>query len=116
MGFTVEPAELDEAESFYAEAKAYPGMKENGIRPDRIDREGEDMFIQEERYFEAYARYFGRFIDSYRAEGIRVRMVMPQNAFNSAPNFPSFGTLERGNPKLLETVMADDGAGASSRG
>jgi glucosylceramidase len=119
---------------FYAEAKAYPGMTDNGIRPDQIGHEGEDMFIQEPRYFDAYARYFGRFIDAYRAERIQVGMVMPQNEFNSAQNFPSctwtaeglarflhylgpemqkrgvdvfFGTLERGNPKLLETVMAD---------
>jgi glucosylceramidase len=119
---------------FYAEAKAYPGMKENGIRPDQIGHEGEDMFIQEPRYFDAYARYFGRFIDAYRAEGIELGMVMPQNEFNSAQNFPSctwtagglarflhylgpemkkrdvevfFGTLERGDPKLFEAVMAD---------
>ncbi len=119
---------------FYAEAKAYPGMKENGIRPDQIGREGEDMFIQEPRYFEAYAKYFGRFLDAYRAKGIMVGMVMPQNEFNSAQNFPSctwtpegltrflhylapemdkrgvevfFGTLERGNPHLLEVAMAD---------
>jgi glucosylceramidase len=121
---------------FYAEAAAYPamGFKDNGIRPDQVGHEGEDMFIQEPRYFEAYARYFGRFIDAYRAEGIQVDMVMPQNEFNSAQNFPSctwtaeglahfiqrlgpemkkrdveifVGTMERGNPKLLETVMAD---------
>lgn len=106
----------------------------NGIRPDQIGHEGEDMFIQEPRYFEAYARYFGKFIDAYNAEGIKIGVVMPQNEFNSAQNFPSctwtsegltrfiralgpemesrgveiyFGTLERGNPKLLETVMAD---------
>jgi glucosylceramidase len=121
---------------FYAEAKPLPGMgmNDNGIRPDQIGHEGEDMFIQEPRYLGAYARYFGRFIDAYRAEGIPVRMVMPQNEFNSAQSFPSctwtaeglarflhylvpemqkrgvdvfFGTLERGNPTLLETVMAD---------
>jgi glucosylceramidase len=128
---------------FYAEAKAYPGMKENGIRPDQIGHEGEDMFIQEPRYFEAYAKYFGKFIDAYRAEGIQVGMVMPQNEFNSAQNFPSctwtaeglarflqylgpqmqqrevevfFGTLERGNPKLLETVMADKDAAPFVKG
>ena len=122
---------------FYAEAKAYPGMKDNGIRPDQIGHEGEDLFIQEPRYFEAYARYFGRFIDAYRAEGIPIGMVMPQNEFNSAQNFPSctwtprglarflhylgpemqqrsvqiyFGTLERGNIELLRTVMADQEA------
>ena len=121
---------------FYAEAKGFPaiGFKDNGIRPEQIGHEGEDMFIQEPRYFEAYARYFGRFIDAYREEGIPVGMVMPQNEFNSAQNFPSctwtaeglarfihylgpemqkrgvdvfFGTLERGNQRLLETVMAD---------
>ena len=121
---------------FYAEAMAYAeaGFKDNGIRPDQVGHEGEDMFIQEPRYFEAYARYFGRFIDAYRAEGIQVGMVMPQNEFNSAQNFPSctwtseglarflqhlgpemqkrsvdvfFGTLERGNPRLLQTIMAE---------
>lgn len=30
---------------FYAEAKAFPGMKDNGIRPDQVGHEGEDMFI-----------------------------------------------------------------------
>jgi len=119
---------------FYAEAKAYPGMVDNGIRPDQVGHEGEDMFVQEPKYFDAYANYFGKFIDAYKAEGIAVGMVMPQNEFNSAQNFPSctwtadglgkflhallpqmskrgvdvfFGTLERGNPKLLEIVMSD---------
>jgi glucosylceramidase len=130
---------------FYAEAAAYPGQgfKDNGIRPDQIGREGEDMFIQEPRYFEAYARYFGRFIDAYRAQGIPIGVVMPQNEFNSAQNFPSctwtaeglarflrflgpemrkrdvevfFGTLERGNPKLLQTVMADPEAARFVKG
>ena len=119
---------------FYAEAKAFPGMKENGILPDQIGREGEDMFIQDPMFFEAYARYFGSYIDAYRAQGVSVSMVMPQNEFNSAQSFPSctwtaegltrflrylcpemdkhgvevfFGTLERGNPRLLEIAMAD---------
>ena len=128
---------------FYSEAKAYPGMKENGIRDDQIGHEGEDMFIQDPMYFEAYARYFGRYIDAYRAKGISVGMVMPQNEFNSAQNFPSctwtpegltrflrylcpemekrgvdvfFGTLERGNPKMLETAMDDQVVKRSIKG
>lgn len=130
---------------FYAEAAGYPqfGFKDNGIKPEQIGHEGEDMFIQEPRYFDAYARYFGKFIDAYGAEGIRVGMVMPQNEFNSAQNFPSctwtpeglakfirvlgpemgkrgvdlfFGTLERGNTKLLETVMADKEAAQYIKG
>ena len=96
------------------------------------------MFILDEPHLRAYAKYFGRFIDAYRSEEIRVGMVMPQNEFNSAQNFPSctwtpaglakfirhlgpemsarevavfFGTLERGDPKMLEAVMADPEAG-----
>ncbi|MBV8631051.1 MAG: beta-glycosidase [Silvibacterium sp.] len=128
---------------FYAEARAYPGMRDNGIRPDQIGHEGEDMFIQEPRYFDAYARYFGKFIDAYREQGIRIGMVMPQNEFNSAQNFPSctwtpeglarflhslgpemerrgvevfFGTMERGNPRLLEAVMDDPEAARFIKG
>ncbi len=119
---------------FYAENTSFAGMPDNGIHPDQIGHEGEDMFVQEPRYFEAYARYFGRFIDAYRAENIPIGMVMPQNEFNSAQNFPSctwtaegltrflhyllpemsqrdvevfFGTLERGNPALLAPAMHD---------
>jgi glucosylceramidase len=128
---------------FYAEAPGRNGMSNNGIRPDQIGREGEDMFIQEPRYFEAYAKYFARFITAYRAENIPVGMVMPQNEFNSAQNFPSctwtpaglarflhhlgpqmqslgvdifFGTLERGDPKLFEAVMADPEAARYIKG
>ena len=70
-------------------------------------------------------------------------MVMPQNEFNSAQNFPSctwtpeglaaflqhlgpkmqklgvdifFGTLERGDPKLLEAVMSDPNASPYIKG
>ncbi len=128
----------------YAEAKSRPGIAvDNGIRPDQIGHEGQDMFIQEPRYFEAYARYFGRFIDAYAEKGIRIGMVMPQNEFNSAQNFPSctwtpeglarflhylgpemqkrgvdvfFGTDERGDPKLVETVMADPEAAKFIKG
>jgi glucosylceramidase len=128
---------------FYAEAEARGGWKQNGIRPDQVGHEGDDFFNLEPRYLDAYARYFGKFIESYRAEGIHVGMVMPQNEFNSAQNFPSctwtprgliqfvralgpemhkldvdifFGTLERGNPKLFETVQADPIAGPFLKG
>jgi glucosylceramidase len=120
--------------NFYAEAAARVGQKENGIRPDQVGHEGEDMFRVDEPYLRAYAKYFGRFVDAYGEQGIRVGMVMPQNEFNSAQNFPSctwtpaglakfirylgpemtsrkvavfFGTMERGDPKLFREVMAD---------
>jgi glucosylceramidase len=128
---------------FYAEAKAHDGQVDNGIREDQLGREGEDMFLQEEPYFEAYARYFGRFSDAYKQKGIAVGMVMLQNEFNSAQSFPSctwtpeglarlvrhlgpvmeergvqvfFGTLERGNRQLLDRVMDDPQAGRWIKG
>ncbi|MFT4113179.1 glycoside hydrolase family 30 protein [Silvibacterium sp.] len=128
---------------FYAEAVQFPGWPPNGIRPDQVGHEGEDMFLQEDRYFDAYARYFGKFIDGYRAQGIEIETVMPQNEFNSAQPFPSctwtpeglarfichlgpemqkrgvnvfFGTLERGNPDLLFRTLADPEAARWVRG
>ncbi len=122
---------------FYAEAEPGPGQPGNGILPGQVGKEGTDMFLQEDRYFEAYAHYFGRFIDAYRQQGIPIGMVMPQNEFNSAQIFPSctwtpeglarfvehlgpvmaqrgvqifFGTLERGNPELLNTFLSDAAA------
>lgn len=92
------------------------------------------MFRLDEPHLEAYARYFGRFIDEYRALGIPIGMVMPQNEFNSAQVFPSctwtpdgfaqllrhlgpqmqardvdifLGTLERPDDRLLGDVLAD---------
>lgn len=116
----------------YAQAFAWPGNSPNGIREDQLGTEGTDSFIQEDRYFDAYARYFGRYVDSYGELGIPLSMVMPQNEFNSAQPFPScvwspeglarflpflgrememrgvdvcFGTLERGSSKYLDASM-----------
>jgi glucosylceramidase len=118
----------------YAQAPAWPGQPSNGIKPEQMGKEGTDSFILEDRYLEAYARYFRRYIESYRAEGIPISMVMPQNEFNSAQPFPSccwtpeglarfipflgremgqvgvdifFGTLERPNADLLSKLLAD---------
>lgn len=117
----------------YAMAPAWPGQPSNGIAPEQLGREGADFFIQEDRYFEAYARYFRRYVEEYGKAGIPISTVMPQNEFNSAQPFPSccwtpeglarfiphlgremgqigvdvmFGTLERGNVDLLAKVMA----------
>jgi glucosylceramidase len=127
----------------YAEAMPFPGWPANGIKPEQVGKEHEDFFIQEPRYFKAYAEYFGRFLDAYRQQGIAIGMVMPQNEFNSAQAFPSctwtpeglarfvrylgpemakrsvevfFGTLERGNQALLEAVLADPDAGRFLQG
>jgi glucosylceramidase len=127
----------------YAEAMPFPGWPANGLKPDQVGHEGENMFLLEDQYLDAYAHYFGKYIDAYRAQGIEIGMVMPQNEFNSAQAFPSctwtasglakfvahlspvmaerqvevfFGTLERGNIHLLETAMNDPQAGTYIRG
>lgn len=106
----------------------------NGLQPDKEGQEGTNMFIQEEKYFKAYALYFSKFIQAYRQQHINISMVMPQNEFNSAQVFPSctwtaaglakfigylgpkmqaqkvtlfFGTMERGNQKLVDTILTD---------
>ena len=129
----------------YAAAMPAPGQQnaQNGLRPDQVGKEGTDMFVQEERYFRAYASYFGRFVDGYRKQGITLGMVMPQNEFNSAQVFPSccwtaeglarfigylgpemakrgvavfFGTMERPNEKLADASLLDPVAGPYIKG
>ncbi|MDR0429070.1 MAG: beta-glycosidase [Tannerellaceae bacterium] len=110
---------------------------DNGLPEEKnhLGREGTDMFIMEDNYLEAYARYFSKFIDAYKQEGIDIFMVAPQNEFNSAQIFPSccwtaagltrfignhlgpamkergvdimFGTMERGNEALVDTALTD---------
>jgi glucosylceramidase len=95
--------------------------------------EGSNLFIQKPEYFKAYSLYFRKFIEAYRAEGINIEMVAPQNEFNSCQVFPSctwtaaglstfigeylgpqmeeigvrlmFGTMERENHLLVDTIM-----------
>jgi glucosylceramidase len=128
---------------FYAAARSHAGQKDNGIRPNQIGHEGQDLFRVEPRYLDAYARYFGRYVEAYAKLGIPIGMVMPQNEFNAAQPFPSclwsaaglasflhylgpemarrkvdifFGTLERGDIKLLQTAMDDPIAGPFIKG
>jgi glucosylceramidase len=127
----------------YAQAPAWPGQPTNGILPEQLGKEGIDSFIQEDRYFEAYARYFRRYVEEYGKAGVPISLVMPQNEFNSAQPFPSccwtpeglarfipylgkemgqigvdifFGTLERPNADLLSKVLADPKASPYIKG
>ncbi len=107
----------------------------NGLDPEKRGWEGNDMFIQEPEYLEAYALYFEKYIKAYREQGIDIFAVMPQNEFNSAQIFPSclwkagslgrfvgeylgprmkaldvdvmIGTVERANQLLVDTMLLD---------
>ncbi len=119
------------------------GSASNGLREDQVQTEGVDNFILEDRYLDAYARYFGKFVDAYRAQGIEISMVMPQNEFNSPQVFPSciwtpaglakfikylgpemakrgveifFGTQERPDENMTLSVIADPEAGKYIKG
>jgi len=115
----------------------------NGLQPERECREGTDMFIQDENYYKAYALYFSKFIKAYSEQGIKISMVMPQNEPNSVQVFPSctwtskglakfiaylgpemetlgvdvfFGTMERADDRLVDTVLTDPQSGKYIRG
>ncbi len=118
-------------------------ITDNGIGKDQIMVEGQDSFIQDEAYFESYALYFRKYIQAYREQGIDIFMVMPQNEFNSAQSFPSctwtaqglanflhylvpamkeegvevyFGTVERPNRALVDTILTDPQIGKDIKG
>ena len=116
----------------------------NDIRPEQLGREGTDMFIADDAHFKAYALYFAKFVEAYRKENIGISMVMPQNEFNSCQTFPSctwtaaglnrfvgqylgpemrklgvelmFGTMERPNPLLVDTLLKDKASGEYIKG
>lgn len=116
---------------------------DNGIKPDQVGKAGTNMFIQQPQYFEAYALYFSKFILAYQQQGIKISMVMPQNEFNSPQTFPSatwtatglsefisylgpqmkklgvdvfMGTVEKGNPALVDTVLKAEKSGKYIKG
>lgn len=117
---------------------------QNNLPPDRQGKEGTNMFIQEDKYFKAYALYFSKFIEEYKKQGIHISMVMPQNEFNSCQIFPSctwtasglaafigkylgpamekqnvelmFGTMERRAEALVDTIINDPLSGKYIKG
>ena len=118
-------------------------MEDNLLPEDRQIPEGVDAFNQDPAYLEAYARYFGKFIDAYKAEGVDVFMVMPQNEPNSAQWYPActwtpeglaafikylgpemasrgvdvyLGTMERADPDLWDRILTDPEAGPCIKG
>ena len=115
----------------------------NGLPKERETPEGTDAFILEPAYLQAYAQYFGKFIDAYKSEGIDIFMVMPQNEPNSDQVFPSctwtpeglisflkylepemasrdvevyLGTMERADPDLWDRILTDPEVGPSIKG
>lgn len=117
---------------------------QNGLDTLKQGKEGSDLFIRKEEYFRAYALYFSKFIQAYREQGIDIFAVMPQNEFNSCQLFPActwtasglatfigsylgpamekekveimFGTMERPDVALVDTIINDPLAGKYIKG
>lgn len=118
-------------------------LEDNGLPEDKQIPEGQDAFRLEDAYLEAYARYFGKFVDAYKEEGIDISMVMPQNEPNSAQWYPActwtpeglarfiaflgpemqkrnvavwLGTIERADPQMWDKIITDANAGKWIKG
>ena len=61
----------------------------NDLKPAQAGSEMHTQFRMEPRVLAAYARYFVKFVDAYRAEGINIDAVHVQNEPNACQNFPS---------------------------
>jgi len=118
-------------------------MADNGLPEDRQIREGTDAFNLQPEYLDAYARYFGKYVDAYREHGIDIFMVMPQNEPNSAQWYPActwtpdglkkfiavlgpemqkrgvevwLGTIERADVNMWNQIVNDPAAGPYVKG
>ena len=70
------------------------GDFENAVEGNRMPEGAEILsnatgFKMQERYLEAYALYFSKFVQAYEAEGVPLFAIMPQNEIKWAPNWPS---------------------------
>lgn len=79
-----------------------------GIFPPKLSEN--DYFIMDPRYLDAYARYFGRFIDAYANENIPIGMVMFQNEAWSYTPYPGCAWTPEGitlfNTRYLAPTLA----------
>lgn len=118
-------------------------LMDNGLAEDKQIKEGTDAFTLEPQYLDTYARYFGKYVDAYREQGVDIYMVMPQNEPNSAQWYPActwtpdglkrfisvlgpemekrgvevwLGTIERADVSMWDQIVNDPKAGPFIKG
>lgn len=118
-------------------------LADNGLDEEKQIREGTDAFTLEPEYLNAYALYFGKYVDAYKEQGIDIFMVMPQNEPNSAQWYPActwtpdglkqfiavlgpemqkrgvevwLGTIERADVSMWDQIVNDPKAGSYIKG
>jgi glucosylceramidase len=109
----------------------------NGLATELRGNENVTQFRMEPDYLNSYAKYFVRYIQAYRNEGINIMGIHVQNEMNSCQNFPSciwaakdlgifigkylgpainstvpgvqiwYGTYERPSVEKIDTIMQD---------
>ncbi|MBP1841214.1 glycoside hydrolase family 30 protein [Formosa algae] len=70
------------------------GNFENAKDGNKLVKGGEMLnnatgFNMQERYLEAYALYFSKFVQAYKDEGVELAAIQPQNEIAFQPNWPS---------------------------
>ena len=64
-------------------------------------RHGDDQFIVQDRYLQAYATYFSKYISAYKREGINISMVMMQNEPYTINIWPNCSWSERSMARFM---------------
>jgi len=138
------PKWLKRSGCYASRPPSYAQERPNDCTSETRIYEGEDGFTCDDAHFRAYARYFRKYVDAYRAAGVPIWMVMPQNEFNSAMPYPSctwtirsmttflgqhlgpalegsgtelfLGTVERGTIEAVDAVLKDPDCARYVRG
>ena len=76
----------------------------NGLFPKKLA--SQNYFIQDQRYLQAYANMFCKFIDLYAAENIPIDMVMYQNEAYSYTPYPGCAWTAEGTIKFNKEYLA----------
>ena len=81
-------------------------MKLTGERKDKFPRQlaTTDYMIQDPRYLKAYAGYFCKFIDAYKAQGVPIDMVIYQNEAYSYTPLSGLRVDSRGHHTLQQRL------------
>lgn len=83
-------------------------MKFLGEREGQFPRKlaTQDYFIQDPRYLQAYANYFCKFIDAYKAQGVNIDMVIYQNEAYSYTPYPGCAWTAEGTIRFNRDYLA----------
>ncbi len=141
------PAWMKINEHYSTRGGDWNGREEGNRMPEGADIfNNATGFNMQERYLKAYALYFSKFAQAYKAEGVPLFAIMPQNEIAYSPNWPSctwrpedmayfigkfmgpqfesdgldtdiwLGTVNFANPAYCETILSNKDAAKYIKG